>query len=105
MFAIALMVAATLFLVPRVSSPPGARPPSERNYAAAFARFSPMATASVIARQKVADSERNEPKSLSTISNRTSASPASGDSALSVMTTIGTPARCARLARSTVKGV
>src|SRR5208337_3984470 len=67
-------------------------------------RRSATATASVIARQKVAASERNEPKSLSTISNRTSARPASGDSALSVTTTVGVFARRARLARSMVKG-
>ena len=89
----------------RSSSLPGSRrSPSRPNQAAASARFSPTATASVIARQNVADSERKEPKSLSTISNRTSARPASGESALSVTTTIGTPARRARLARSTVNG-
>ena len=90
MFAVALMVAATAFLVPKVVFAPEARrSPSRPDQAAASARFSPTATASVIARQKVADSERNEPKSLSTISNRTSARPASGESALSVTTTIG----------------
>ncbi len=88
----------------RFPSLPGGRSPSRSDQAAASARFSPTATASVIARQKVAESDRNEPKSLSTISNRTSATPASGESALSVMTTIGTPARRARLARSTVNG-
>ena len=88
----------------RLRPPAGARRVSS-SYAALFARFSPTATASVIARQNVADSERNEPKSLSTISNRTSARPASGESALSVMTTMGAPARRARLARSMVKGV
>ena len=70
----------------------------EKLYATSSARFSPTATASVIARQKVAERERNEPKSLSTISNRTSASPARGESALSVITTVGTPARRARFA-------
>ena len=64
--------------------------------AAISARRSATATASVIARQKVAASERNEPKSLSTISKRTSARPASGLSALSVTATIGTPDRRAR---------
>ena len=82
----------------------GGRPAGAPYASAMPARCSPTATASVIARQKVAESERNEPKSLSTISNRTSARPASGDSALSVKTTIGTPATRARLARSTVNG-
>ena len=50
MFGVALMVAATLFLVPKVVFALGKRSPSERNHAAAFARFSPTATASVIAR-------------------------------------------------------
>ena len=48
--------------------------------------------------------DRGDPKSLSMTSNRTSATPASGGRALSVITTIGTPARRARLARSTVNG-
>ncbi len=87
MFAVALMVAATaLFLVPKVVFAPRQRARRVRaDQATAFARFSPTATASVIARQKVAESERNEPKSLSTTSNLTSARPASGESALSVI--------------------
>ena len=89
MFAIALMVAAAAFLVPKVSFAPRRGARRVNGISAAFARFSPTATASVIARQKVADSERNEPKSLSTTSNRTSARPASGESALSVIATIG----------------
>ena len=62
-------------------------------------RFSATPTVSAMASAMVADSERNPAKSASATSNQTLANWASGENALSVMATTGTPCsdRSARL--------
>src|SRR5579862_428844 len=68
-------------------------------------RRSAIATASAIARQKVAAIERKAPKSDSITSSQTEAQRVSGLKALSVMATIGTLRPAAACVMSTTRGV